>query len=353
MGTPDISCANIVTKDCQIWRILGTSSGLSLDTATYCGDSNELVRTMKASKAPTGQRIVLELVKEMQERLYPLFYRTLAPSLYHVYLHPDDYREIEGVASLIALDAQKALNARVTRLNRRSRFSALLSDNSAVEVPPEGWEIHIHPEANGELDRGEVGIVSRLSVPAAPHYTAGTPTARIVRTVITSTARRSITSDEAAPPPVPVSLVPLATPPQTSHATLTEQPVATLTPDVDSVKGFARLAYLDEQGPHEYTMKKEVVSIGRGGREHWVDIQLVTTARVSREHCRIRRDDQGRFFLHDLSTWGTSVDGKPVRPLGNPELAPPSSADERELPPQARIQLADAVVIDFQVHPLA
>ena len=281
---------------------------------------------MKTTKAPTGQRIVLELVKEMQDRLYPLFYRTLAPGLYHVYLHPDDYREIEGVTSLIALDAQKALNARVTRLNRRSRWSALLSGNPPVEAPPGGWEIHIHPEANGELDRGELGIVSRLSVPAAPHYDAGTPTARIVRTVITSTARRSVASEEPAPPPIPPSPVPAAVAvaalPQSSPATLTDKPVETSAPEADSVKGFARLAYVDEQGPHVYAIKKDVVSIGRGGREHWVDVQLVTTARVSREHCRIRRDDQGRFFLHDLSTWGTSVDGKPVRPPGNPDGAP-------------------------------
>jgi pSer/pThr/pTyr-binding forkhead associated (FHA) protein len=97
-------------------------------------------------------------------------------------------------------------------------------------------------------------------------------------------------------------------------------------------------------------MNKDVVSIGRGGREHWVDVQLVTTARVSREHCRIRRDPQGRFFLHDLSTWGTSVDGTPVRPPGGADGAPAREADERELPSQARIQLADAVVIEFQVQ---
>jgi pSer/pThr/pTyr-binding forkhead associated (FHA) protein len=308
---------------------------------------------MKTSKAPTGQRIVLELVKEMQDRLYPLFYRTLAPSLYHVYLHPDDYREIEGVTSLIALDAQKALNARVSRLNRRSRWSALVSGNSPVEAPPGGWEIHIHPEANGELVRGELGIVSRLSIPAAPHYDAGTPTARIVRTVITSTARRSVASDEPAPPPIPAPPVPMAAVAQVHPATQTEQPVVTSPPDAESVKGFARLAYVDEQGPHVYAIKKDVVSIGRGGREHWVDVQLLTTARVSREHCRIRRDDQGRFFLHDLSTWGTSVDGKPVRPPGKPGEAPESGAHERELPSQARIQLADAVVIEFQVEPSA
>ena len=263
---------------------------------------------MKTTKAPTGQRIVLELVKEMQDRLYPLFYRTLAPSLYHVYLHPDDYREIEGVTSLIALDAQKALNARVTRLNRRSRWSALLSGNSPVEAPPGSWEIHIHAEANGELARGELGIVSRLSVPASPHYDAGTPTARIVRTVITSTARRSVVSDETAAPASPPSSVPVAVAalPQSNPVTLTDQPVGTSAPEADSVKGFARLAYVDEQGPHVYAIKKDVVSIGRGGREHWVDVQLVTSPRVSREHCRIRRDEDRKSTRLNSSHWITS-----------------------------------------------
>ena len=307
---------------------------------------------MKTSKAPTGHRIVLELVNEMQDRLYPLYYRTLAPSLYHVYLHPDDYREIEGVTSLIALDAQKALSARVTRWNRRSRWSTLLSDNAAVETPPGGWEIHIHPEANGELERGELGIVSRLSVPATPHYDAGTPTARIVRTVVTSSERRSVMSDEAAPPPIPAP--PIATPPiATPPISTLPVPMAVLPPatDADSTNGFARLAYTDEEGHHVYAMKKDVVSIGRGGREHWVDLQLVTTARVSREHCRIRRDDQGRFFLHDLSTWGTSIDGRLVRPLGHPAETAQGGASEQELPRQARIQLADAVTIEFQAQP--
>jgi hypothetical protein len=309
------------------------------------------VDSMKTSKAPTGHRIVLELVKEMQDRLYPLYYRTLAPGVYHVYLHPDDYRDIEGVTSLIALDADRALSACVARVNRRSRWTALLSDNSSVEAPPGGWEIHIHADANGELDRGEIGIVSRLSVPAAPHYEGGTPTARIVRTVITSTARRTVASGEVDPPPMEAPALPVAALPRASYAILTEQPGATFPSPAEAGSGFARLAYADEQGPHVYAMKKDVVSIGRGGREHWVDVQLVTSARVSREHCRIRRDDRGRFFLHDLSTWGTSVDGRPVRPLGIPDEGRQDGACEQELPSRARIQLADAVVIEFEAQP--
>jgi hypothetical protein len=311
---------------------------------------------MKTSKAPTGHRIVLELVREMQDRLYPLYYRTLAPGVYHVYLHPDDYREIEGVTSLIALDAHRALSACVTRLNRRSRWAALLSDNTSVEAPPGGWEIHVHAEANGELEHGEIGIVSRLSVPAAPHYDGGTPTSRIVRTVITSTARRTVASDEAGPPPIPASAVPVPALPPASSPIPTEKPAVTFSPHAEAASGFAHLTYADEpdeQGPHLYAMKKDVVSIGRGGREHWVDVQLVTSARVSREHCRIRRDDRGRFFLHDLSTWGTSVDGRLVRPPGRPDEPRQDGAYEQELPLRARIQLADAVVIEFEAQPRA
>jgi pSer/pThr/pTyr-binding forkhead associated (FHA) protein len=83
-------------------------------------------------------------------------------------------------------------------------------------------------------------------------------------------------------------------------------------------------------------------------------VQVVSSPRVSREHCRIRRDDQGRFFLHDLSTWGTSIDGKPVRPPSAPgDGPPPQGGHEQQLPAQARIGLADAVVIEFQVQPVS
>jgi hypothetical protein len=287
----------------------------------------------------------------MQDRLYPLFYRTLAPSRYHVYLHPDDYGEVEGVMALIVADAQKALDARVARLNRQSRW--LLSNATPVEVPAGGWEIHIHPEANGELGRGEIGIVSQLSIPAAPQFEGGTPTSRIVRTVITSAGRRSATAPEAGPAE---ANGPTPAPAAASAGVLTDAKVMSATdrppslPAGDGMNVFARLAYVDEQGPHEYAMKKDVVSIGRGGREHWVDVQLITTSRVSREHCRIRRDDQGRFYLHDVSTWGTTVNGDPVRPIARVDGAAAPDAREQELPRQARIALADAVVIEFVAH---
>jgi predicted component of type VI protein secretion system len=96
-------------------------------------------------------------------------------------------------------------------------------------------------------------------------------------------------------------------------------------------------------------MRKDVITIGRGGSAHWVDVQVTTGTRVSREHCRIRRNADGRFFLQDVSTWGTSVDGQKVPPFfrQSPTGQPEETGQEHELSRAARIQLADAVLIDF------
>ncbi|MGH9218220.1 MAG: FHA domain-containing protein, partial [Vicinamibacterales bacterium] len=121
-------------------------------------------------------------------------------------------------------------------------------------------------------------------------------------------------------------------------------------PRVEASRGIAQLAYVDEQGPHIFVMRKDAVSIGRGGSAHWVDVQVTTGPRVSREHCRIRRADNGRFFLQDLSTWGTSVNGQRVRPFvhTSPAGQLEETGQEYELPRDARIQLADALLIEFQ-----
>jgi pSer/pThr/pTyr-binding forkhead associated (FHA) protein len=113
----------------------------------------------------------------------------------------------------------------------------------------------------------------------------------------------------------------------------------------------ARLSYLDEAGPHVYTMRKELISIGRGGRAHWVDVPVAGSPRVSREHCRIRRAADGRYYLQDVSTWGTSVDGTPVPPFARQvDGRVDETGHEQALASGARIQLADAVTLEFSVE---
>src|SRR5262249_27344709 len=117
------------------------------------------------------------------------------------------------------------------------------------------------------------------------------------------------------------------------------------TPDRDE---RARLTYEDEQGPHEFVMTKDSLAVGRGGQSAWVDVQLMTTAKVSREHFRIRRDGGGRFFIQDVSLWGTSVDGEPLPAALKTAEGVIQAGAERELPSSARIALADSIVIQFE-----
>jgi hypothetical protein len=293
---------------------------------------------------PTGRTIVLELVKEMEERLYPLMYRTVPPSVYHVYLHPEDYRAVEAVVSLLVVDAQRGLNARVDELNRRSRLLVFVTGKQPpIEVPAGGWEIHIQQEPNGEVVRGDFRIESRLSLPATPTYHEGVQTTRIGRTTVSGGSRRTVVTEQVGTTPVATAAT---TPTTTPSSRAPDEPGG----------GFARLAYVDEQGPHLFVIRKDLVAIGRGGSAHWVDVQIVSSARVSRVHCRIRRDPDGRFLLQDVSTWGTSIDGERVPPpasnaAGQGEGHLEGTGVERELPAQARIQLADAVTLEFQALP--
>ena len=148
----------------------------------------------------------------------------------------------------------------------------------------------------GSSKPGQLGIVSTLSIAGAAEY-GGTPTTRIVKSVVAG-GRRTATSSVVQ---------------QTDGGATPSEPV----PDSNE---RARLTYEDEQGRHVFSMRKDALSIGRGGSSAWVDVQVVTTAKVSREHFRLRRDDSGRFFIQDVSLWGTSVDGEPMPPaIKSPE----------------------------------
>lgn len=271
---------------------------------------------MPVTQPPTGQKIVDELVTEMEAKLYPIVYRTIPPPEYHVYLHPADYREVEALVPLIVADAQLKLNERVEALNKTPRWRALRESRPPIELPAGGWAIFFHPDANDELQHGELGIVSRLAVPASPQY-EGNATVRIGRTVVSGTTRRTTTAEEGAPS----ALAPTAGTRRLVDAAST-----------------ARLTYRDDQGDHHFTMRADTITIGRGGPAHWVDVRIIAGAQVSRQHCRIRRDRDGRFYLKDLSSWGTSVDGVRV------------TADEYELRGDVRVELADAVTIYFSVE---
>jgi len=269
--------------------------------------------------------------------LYPLPFTTLAPGVYHVYLHPEEFEAVEPIAPRIVAEVQRALTTEVDRINHglsrsgRRVLTRLLQREypPPIETPSAGWEIYIRADRNGELAPGQLGIVSTLAMPAPVEY-SGTPTTRIVKSVVSAGRRTATTTDV----PRPVARV---TPPSTGQT--------------NDVTERARLTYDDEQGPHVFLMRKDTISVGRGGSSAWVDVQVVANSKVSREHFRLRRDAGGQFFIQDVSLWGTTVNGDPIpAALKGPEgVSQPG--EEFPLPPRARIGLADAVVIEFEARP--
>jgi pSer/pThr/pTyr-binding forkhead associated (FHA) protein len=290
---------------------------------------------------PTGERIALEVEREMEERLYRLRHVVLAPAEYHIYLHPDDFKHIEDVASRIALDVQLCLNSLVERLNKRSRLSALVTRRRApIEIPAGGWAIYLKPALNQEVGPGELGIHSRLSVPSAARFGSGAGTTRIVQTVVSGTDRRSTVKNELDGAPKDPTGAP-------SASLGPEAAVSSSRPHRPASRPAARLSYTDERGAQGFVIAKELIKIGRGGNAHWVDLTLVTSPKVSREHCRIRRDSSGRFFIQDVSAWGTFLNGTQVPKFVDGQ---PAHATERELTDGASIRLADAVTIEFRLE---
>jgi hypothetical protein len=283
----------------------------------------------QTAKAPTGLSIWNAMREELRLNLYPLPYTTLPPSIFHVYLHPEDFDRIEGIVPRLVAELQQALSDEVHRINQgRERSGGVLSrliaqaEAPPIEVPPAGWEVQVNADRNGTLQPGELGIDSMLPLPPPLEF-GGPATTRIVKSVLNEGGRSSTTIEVAPPGP--------GTSP--GH-------------DID-LRERATLAYDDEQGHHEFSMCKDTLSIGRGGSSVWVDVQVFTSSKVSREHCRLRRDRSGRFFIQDASSWGTSVNGAsiPAALKGPDGVLRPGA--EHELPSPSRIQLADALVIQF------
>jgi hypothetical protein len=282
----------------------------------------------QTAKAPTGLSIWNAVREELRLNLYPLPYTTLPPTIFHVYLHPDDFGRIEGIVPRLVAELQQALGDEVRKINEgRERSGGMLSrliaqrEAPPVDVPAGGWQVHVNADWNGSLHPGELGIDSTLSLPAPLEF-GGPATTRIVKSVVSETGRSSTTIE--------------VVPPAATNADLRER---------------ATLIYDDDQGHHVFSVRKDTLSVGRGGSSVWIDVQVVTASKVSREHFRLRRDQSGRFFIQDFSSWGTSVNGVqiPAAVKGPDGVLRPGV--EQELVAPSRIDLAGALVMQFESKP--
>ena len=277
-----------------------------------------------ATRRP-ARDIIEAVVDNMRKNLEPLKYSTLAPSRYTVYLHAGEFARLEGIMPVLQEQTARALAEELKKLNQRSPLRRLADrwrrdTNPEIRNAGQHWHIEFLADPDGEMDEGDLLIDSELVLPASPDLGVGERTRRI--TTVHAGAR-----------------------------TTTREQVATAPVAAAATNVLARIEYEDAAGRHAFDVTRDSVTIGRGGVAYPVDVRVASSPDVSREHARIRRDvATGQFFLIDLSSLGTTLNGRHV-PRGYDDVdgARRENGAATPLPDQARIGLAETVFLDFTV----
>jgi hypothetical protein len=265
--------------------------------------------------------IIDAVVANMRQNLERLKYSTLAPSRYTVYLHPAEFARLETIFPVLQEQTIRALDDELRRLNAAGSSARWMRVVRAPEVrnAAADWHIAFMADPDEELKEGDVLVDSELLMPARPDLGLGEQTRQIATL---QSGRRATTIEHTV-----------------------TRPASPSTP-----KLLGRIEYDDEAGHHFYDVTKDCFTIGRGGVAYPVDIRIASSADVSREHARIRRDSAtDRFFLIDLSTFGTTLNGRHV-PKGFDEVdgTKRENGSETPLPDVANIGLAGTVFLDFR-----
>ena len=254
-----------------------------------------------------GNIIIGELIRNMELGRFEMTYTVLLPCVFTVYLNPQDHAMLRGVFDLVIEDAKKALRARVAELNSESGVLGIkrrVKSAREFKIAGRDWSIEFLPEP--EVPQGDVEIHSELNETAESGY-RGTKTTLMGREPVVS-----------------------------GHRTTGHRASTAFTNDAV----FAELRYEDDSGPQVYLMAQNRVRIGRGGDDQPMDVALYTNDEVSREHLVIQRDPAtGIFSITDLSTNGTSVDGKRLR-KGVAEI----------LPSRANIGVGEVMTLSFEAR---
>ncbi len=265
----------------------------------------------------SGEDILSEIIRNMEAGLFRIRYTTLVPAVFRVYLHPDDYEPIRGATPFLAAEIKRALSDRLAKWNARPGLLDRIAgagQRTEFKTLADDWTVEFYPDAENRLQRGDIEIYSELGAPPKPEYGVGAMTRRITKR---DAAGEKFTREEPQPASGPA---------------------------------FARIRYQDDSGSHEFPITADQVVIGRGGKAYWVDLKLDAPPDVSREHCRIRRDPaSGRFYIKDVSQFGTTVNGKAVpSSIEAVDGKPQDRNVETPLPPKSRIGLAGVLYLEFE-----
>jgi hypothetical protein len=271
-----------------------------------------------------GDEIISELIHNAQVGQFRLRYTILLPCRFNVYLQQADYELIAPVAEVVRREAKQALSEHLESLNKVRRQPQLIQrlgmgkpgNSPKYKIQEPDWSIDFHRAEDDRLRPGEIEIYSDLGIAQTSDLGSGAKTTFITRRAEGENPRHSEKTGAVARPPV-----------------------------------LATLRYTNG-GEKVFAITKDEIVVGRGGKAVWVDLKIEGLPDISREHCRIRRDAaSGRFFLKDLSQFGTAVDGNTVP--ASIDRSAGSAVDrnvEVPLPATANIALADVLVMHFEAR---
>jgi FHA domain len=283
-----------------------------------------------ASATPpvTPAEIIELMLEEFHAEILEMRYSHVVRSVFHVYLSGRDLRRLGPVLERTKAEGIRALNEALSALNKKKlRIPGFPSQAKRYEAIGDGWTIEFHENTDDDADENPLIIQSEFSQAEKTHRDAddriGTETVRITKRQagggITTTTTETIRTANMLN--------------RTANGTV-----------------YATFEYQDERGSQQFEMTKERIKIGRGAVDTWVDLRLHAKQDISREHVQVRLDpDTGKFFIKDLSTYGTTVDGKKLAPSIDRTGGVENDLNlEAPLPAKAKIGLAGVMTLQFR-----
>lgn len=267
--------------------------------------------------------IVENILATMHDKTMEGYDVSYVPNVYWVYLHRETLEQFGGLQAKIREQAVRALHKELRKMNGSRSIpiaGRFLNSDGCFETLGE-WRVEFRSNDDENAQPGEVVVLAEaqddVGQAEAKRKLDGSETVRVDRAGGEEDGTRRTPGFR----PASVGVT------------------------------YALLKYSDDLGEQTFAMNKDLIKIGRGGRDYLVDLKIVGKKDISQEHCHIRRDPaSNKFFVKDMSRFGTLIDGK--RLAGSVDRSGPEVRDlhlEEPLADNSVITLADVISLKFKV----